>query len=163
MKIIENYLNKEDFINLKNLLLSDEFPWFYSEKSVFEVDKSPPQFFHNFFKDHLASNFYPILTPLIYKIKPLAIHRIKTNSTLMTSEVIENGLHPDMNQKGFTSALYFVNTCNGYCRIGNEKIYSRENSILFFDSDMMHTGTTCSDAPRRVIINMVYKQNELLK
>lgn len=159
MKLIENYLNDQEFDKLKNVLLSEHFPWFFCEKAVNELDVSHPQFFHNFFLDHLTSPYFSILLPILKKINPLAINRIKANSTLITSTVIETGLHPDLNidEKGFTSALYFVNTCDGYCRIGNEKIYSKENSMLFFNSSVIHTGTTCTNAARRVVINMIYR------
>ena len=39
---------------------------------------------------------------------------------------------------------------------GNEKVYSKENSIVIFKSNELHTGSTCTDASRRVLINLVY-------
>ena len=59
---------------------------------------------------------------------------------------------------GFKSAILFINDCNGYCRIGNEKIYSKENKLVLFDSKTKHTGSTCTDKSRRIVINFIFTE-----
>ena len=40
IKIIDNFLNKEFFNQLQNLILGEHFSWFYNDYKVYENDKS---------------------------------------------------------------------------------------------------------------------------
>ena len=51
-------------------------------------------------------------------------------------------------------AIYSINTCNGYTRIGDTKVDSVANRIVFFDPSQKHASTTCTDQRRRLNINL---------
>jgi len=159
MKIITNLLDKKDFVELKNIILCDEFPWFFNEHSIdSESINSPPQFTHNFLKDYRISNYFFCVEKILKKIDHSVMFRIKANLNTQTEKIIETGLHTDIDKKGFTSAVFFVNNNDGYCRIQNTKINSEENKLVIFDSSITHTGTSCTKNGRRVVINFVYKK-----
>ena len=64
-------------------------------------------------------------------------------------------MHTDQ-EKG-TTGIFYVNTCNGYTRFKNNKIIkSKENTYIEFDSTLEHTGASCTDKKRRVVINFNY-------
>ena len=156
MQIIENFLEDNDFNEIQQLFLSRHFPWFFYEKSL-EHDQTHFQFTHQIFTEHTKFNYYGAVEKLVQKLNPTSIHRIKANLTTKTPSIIETGLHIDLD-KDFTSALFFINDCDGYCRFGDKKITSKQNRLVKFKSNILHTGSTCTDQDRRVVINVIYTE-----
>jgi len=55
------------------------------------------------------------------------------------------------------TAVYYINTNNGYTKLIDETIItSEENKLLTFDSNTKHTGTTCTDENVRIVLNINY-------
>ena len=92
----------------------------------------------------------------VNKLDPLCLIRVKANLNPQTDKIVETGEHEDMNDDRFTSAVLFLNNCDGYCRVGETKFFSEENKLIMFNSNTTHTGSTCTDVPRRVLINFVF-------
>ena len=157
IQIEDNFLEKKDFKVIKNLICSDKFPWFFSKKIYgFKENILNYQFTHNFFKDHMInSNAYSILLPLINKIKPKAIIRIKANLNVANKDLIKYNIHKDQ-EFDCKGAIYYVNTNNGYTFFQNEKVQSKENRIVFFKANSFHGGTNCTDVENRILINFNY-------
>ena len=102
------------------------------------------------------SKFFELIFPLLKKIDPKALIRAKANLYLNQGiGVKEHATHTDypFEHKG---ALYCLNTCDGYTKIGDEKIPSVANRIIFFDASKPHCSTSCSDAKTRMNININY-------
>tara|TARA_R100000005_G_C5000301_1_gene207137 strand:- start:2700 stop:3182 length:483 start_codon:yes stop_codon:yes gene_type:complete len=155
MKIIENFISEKDLQGIQSELQNCNFPWYYD--GAIEPDSLETQFSHIFFNRLMqTSNYLHILNPLLEKIPALVYHRIKANLNYRTERVLETGEHVDLDDKRFKSAIFFINDCDGYCRIGDKKIYSKSNRLLIFDSDLVHTGTTTSDSRFRLLINLLY-------
>jgi hypothetical protein len=56
-----------------------------------------------------------------------------------------------------TTGIFYVNTNNGKTIFDTgEEINSEENKYVEFDSTKLHTGTTCTDQKRRLVINFNY-------
>ena len=86
--------------------------------------------------------------------------RIKCNLVLKTTKIQEHGFHVDYQMKEkFRTAILYINTNNGYTifKKNNKKIKSVQNKLIDFDGRLQHTGTSCTDAPYRMVINFVYK------
>ena len=50
-----------------------------------------------------------------------------------------------------------MNTNNGYTKFENgTKVESVANRMLTFSANMKHTGTSCTDEKRRIVINFNY-------
>jgi hypothetical protein len=157
IEIIDNFLSKEDFENIKNTMFSSNFSWYYNSKKTLEEDSDHNfQFVHIFYNNYsINSEYMQILNPVINKLNPLALVRIKANLTVKTNEVVDYGYHTDFKtDTKLYSAVYYINNNNGYTKFENNKIVeSKENRMVIFDSQLLHTGTTHTDERLRVLIN----------
>jgi len=154
MIIKNNFLNLKDYKKLKEIITSDEFPWYFNTTSLPDK-KTIFQFTHTFLQDGIISSNMNILEPLLPELNAVTFFRIKANLNTQTSKIIETGKHFDADER-FTSAIFFLNECNGYCKIGNKKVKSEDNKLLIFKSNEEHTGSTCTDLDRRILINVIY-------
>ena len=81
--------------------------------------------------------------------------QVKANLLTQTPKTIEHGMHAD--KPTGTTSIFYVNKCNGYTKFKNgKKIQSVKNQYVEFDSLLNHTGTTCTDQDRRMVINFNY-------
>jgi hypothetical protein len=156
-EIIDNFLDKENFIKIKNLMLDSYFPW-YLNKNVSTLDSEDGFYFtHFFYKNYnIFSQNTILLEPLILKIKPKSIIRIKGNFYPQTHKIIEHGKHIDdtFEHKGF---IFYVNNNNGFTKLKDGTIIeSIENRGLFFDPSIEHNSSTCTDQFGRININFNY-------
>ena len=161
MKIINNALQKEDFFKIKNILEGEDFNWYYSNGVITKADNNF-QFVHTFYNGlNVCSDFYPLLFPIIKILNPVSILRIKSNLITKQNTIIEHGMHVDNDYKYSKTAIYYVNTNNGYTKFLNgEKVMSEENKLIIFNTREQHSGTTCTDSPFRIVINFNYIENE---
>jgi len=161
MKIIDNFLNLDDFNTLKQTVIGRGFPWFYSKVlSTLPEGQYNYQFIHVFYTDFAPNSNYfdSILPPIIAKLDPKALIRVKANLQPVSDKIVENGMHSDVDDA--TTAILYLNTNNGYTKFKTgEKIESLENRIVIFDSNLEHTGTTCTDAVNRLVLNINYVRN----
>jgi hypothetical protein len=153
VKIIENCLPKEDFLNIKNTICSDYFSWFLNN-GVVSPNDNKIQFTHVFYNNYNQnSNLLDSLKPIINILNPLALIRIKANLQIKTNEIIKHTMHTDQDFKS-TTAIFYVNTNNGYTEFEDgQKINSEENKLIIFDTFFKHCGTTCTDKNERIVIN----------
>jgi len=155
--ILDDYLTSDEHLNIKTIMESNNFPWYYYDYKLTENDKLfDYQFSHVFYKDNKHnSDFFDVLNPLIDKLKPLSLIRIKANLNPITKDLIEFGLHPDQFFK-CKAAIYYVNDNNGYTMIGNKKIESKANRIVIFNANTGHYGTNSTNCNNRIVINLNY-------
>ena len=156
-KITDNYLSEEDNLILKTIMESNEFPWFFVNKKV-STDEGlfKSQFEHLFYiNNNINSNFFNYVKPLLDKLKPKALIRIKANLNPPSEKIVESAYHKDQEFK-CKVAVYYVNDNDGYTLIGKEKILSKKNRIVFFNSDVKHLGTNSTNCNNRMVINFNY-------
>ena len=156
-KITDNYLSEEDNLILKTIMESNEFPWFFVNKKV-STDEGlfKSQFEHLFYiNNNINSNFFNYVKPLLDKLKPKALIRIKANLNPPSKKIVESAYHKDQEFK-CKVAVYYVNDNDGYTLIGKEKILSKKNRIVFFNSDVKHLGTNSTNCNNRMVINFNY-------
>jgi hypothetical protein len=160
MKIIDNFLNKEDFETLQNNMLGYNFPW-YLQDGVNVIGDEFFQLTHNFYKEfQIVSHLYNLVEPLIKKINPISLIRIKANLLTKTEKIIEHGMHIDQFGKIIPkskTAVFYCNTNNGYTKFEDgDKVKSIENRIAIFNNSLYHSGSSCTDKKARVVININY-------
>ena len=156
-KIIDKYLNEGDHLILKTIMESNEFPWFFIDKKV-STDEGlfKSQFNHIFYIDNnINSNFFNHLNPILDKLKPLSLVRIKANLNPPSEKIVECAYHKDQNFK-CKAAIYYLNDNDGYTVIGKEKVLSKKNRMVFFNSDVKHFGTNSTNCNNRMVINFNY-------
>jgi hypothetical protein len=157
VKIMDDYLLAEEYNNLKASLESDLFPWYYNTQIVEEKNKLfYYQFVHIFYKDNnINSTAFNILEPLIKKLNPYSLIRVKANLRPITQELIKSENHTDQRFK-CKVAIYYVNNNNGYTMIENKKVESKGNRMVLFNSDKKHYGTNSTNCNNRMVINFNY-------
>jgi len=161
-KVIDNFLDDKTFKEIQSGILTNEyFPWYFSPDLDFkdEKDFDKTQFAHVFYNhDRPNSEHLRLLTPIIQKLKCISLIKIKVNNTYHTNEIIEGSYHVDFTHKRTTTAVYYLNTNNGYTKFKKtkKKIYSVENRMVIFDADTEHLGTTTTNEKRRVVLNFNY-------
>lgn len=162
-KVIDDYLPKQEFENIKNIIVNDDlnFPWYYNKflnnRDYGEINDHF-YFVHVVYNKYLKnSDYFDDLLPLITKINPKALIRIKANAYPKNgNDIIKHGSHTDydFSHKG---AIFYLNTNNGKTILEDDtKIDSIENRILFFDASKPHSSTNCTDAKMRFNINVNY-------
>ena len=96
---------------IKNIIFSQDFPWTFNEYCVDPPAPQITQFTHVFFWNNVPRETYPILKPLIDKINPKSIGKIKANLNLKTEKILETGIHTDTVDERFTSGIFlFLST-----------------------------------------------------
>lgn len=151
--IKDNFLSEEHFLNIKNLFLSANFPWYYTEPDTAYRD-GINQFCHVFFyQETLRSEFFPILNPILSQFTIHNLFRVKANLNPKTRQLEKGTLHTDTNVDCNTM-LYYVNTNDGYTFFENgDIIESIENRLVIFPSHFRHAGTSCTNENARCVIN----------
>ena len=160
MNIYKNFLPKNVFKKLKDTMMGGYFPWYFNNFVNREWEKENNfQFTFTFIQNGEEvcwGEWIDIMKPVLKNIKHKKINRVKANLLTRTDKIIEHQYHTDQ-KKGTTGILYLDNS-NGYTKFKNGKIIkSEENTYVEFDSTLKHTGSTCTDKMRRVVINFNYE------
>jgi len=157
IKVVDNFLDKEYFNELKEFISSDNFPWYYNNCIT---DKNDPKnyyyFTHMFYNNNAEkSNFYNMWSKFLQKINCKAILRIKGNMYMNIGKKRRHKTHVDYDfpHKG---CLFYINDNNGETHFENKKVKPKENRVVFFDPHKPHASSLCTDQKRRVVINFNY-------
>ena len=160
-QILDNFLDPADHLTLKTLMLGDEFSWNYHYRTTAnpqsETDLDDFYFVHHFYQAYEPrSRYINLLMPIIAKINPKAIIRIKGNLYTRTSLIKHHLNHMDY-RFDHEAAIYYVNSNDGLTVLDDgTQIESVENRLLVFDASKNHHSTTCTNAKARVNINFNY-------
>jgi hypothetical protein len=158
MIIHKNFLSKEDFKKLELVIMGDAMPWYFNKNIVLN-NKNDFQFTYTFIvngKQNCHQDMINILNPVLFKLKFKKINGIKANLLSREHKIKEHGIHID--QKEGTTGILYMNTCNGYTKFEDgTKIKSEKNKYIEFNSTLKHTGSSCTDKQRRVVINFNYQ------
>jgi hypothetical protein len=142
---------------LKNLIVfNHDFPFFISRDVTYPGICGENW---SWYGNHILYNnnvpnsihFEKIYNTFIPKFEELvgfkSLIRIKVNFYPYTPSIHEHPPHADCNFNHH-AAVYSLNTCDGYTRIGEEKIDSIENRIIFFDGSISHNSSTTTGIGR---------------
>ncbi len=157
INIIDDALDAPLFEKIQETFLGDACPWFFS-KGVARQDDGDFQFVHGIYSgSEPASNYWPLVRPILHALNAASVMNIKANLLVRTESIVELGMHVDNPLKDAYTAVYYINTNNGYTFFENgTKCESVANRLVAFPSHMQHGGTTCTDQPTRMLINFNY-------
>jgi hypothetical protein len=158
-RIVDNFLNDNDFRFVCDQLTGDVFPWFF-QKDI-NVGNDPvitDSFFtHVLFKDNkVNSEYFDHFKFIVDAIDCKALIRFKINCYPPTEKIKIHDPHIDHNfeHKGF---LLYINDNDGYTILEDgSKIESVANRALFFDASRPHQSTTATNVKARFNININY-------
>jgi hypothetical protein len=165
-QIIDNFLSEEEYKIIKKSLLGD-FPWYYLDCKVEQDDvddKYNYQLIHMFYNNFtIQSSYWELIKPIINRLNPATIVRIKANLNPNTDNYHQFNFHTDtsIKFKGKT-AVYYINTNNGKTIFKDgTTIDSIANRIVIFDNNIEHTNTTCTDQKVRCVLNLNYTEQDI--
>ena len=160
VKIIDGFLSRSDHYLIQSTMLGENFNWSYVPYVAYanlEIDSELDNFYfvHEFYNDHRPkSDHFDIVNPILKKLSASAVIRIKANLHARTNTLVSFPYHTDAKGTGCYTAIYYVNTNDGYTEFENgRKIESVENRLLIFDENLSHRGTSCTDQKIRCLIN----------
>ena len=177
MKVIDNFLQNEDYIRLLYEIDDPRMPWlqstilssraisehFHKHKKLILEDKYNIQFCHVL---HGEEEF---LQPLLKKLGVVNLHRCKVNLTVANDSHIGHGFHVDISggiqdtKDAFncTTAIFYINDNDGYTEFDTgEKIESVQNRVVIFKNGLLHQGVSCTDVSKRIVLNINYETSE---
>ena len=166
-KCEDNYLDTAVFTRIKDVFEGGSIGWHYFGGTSSLTD-DPKQFYfgHNIYQNH--AHVSPVggeMAPLIDKINPMAIHRVRVNLMPRTEENIESELHSDYDEGCpypdridlWSTSIFYLNDCDGYTKLEDGTIIkSKANRLLTFAGDVRHLGASCTNKKRRLIVNLNY-------
>ena len=173
MKIVDNFLSEQQNKEILDIFTRPNFPWFLCNEitepgagtKLQGIYGNQPIIYDNLFymvhvlqnENHITSNYYEpiILKMFLPKMDVKALRRVKANFYPSSNEVHEHLPHAD-NPWPHKGALYYINDNDGYTIIGDEKVESVANRMVFFDPSIKHASTDCSNARYRLNINFNY-------
>jgi len=178
MKVIDNYLDKDTFKKITDLVLSDNFPWFYNENIT--QDKSNQHVFsygftHIFHDGQKRNTYYSeLILPITKQIQTTVnggdILRSRLDMTMSVSGKYMHNPHIDYPYDNITT-IFYLNDSDGDTVLFNEygndinTVYKRErlteinrvspkaNRLLIYDGNRLHTGNSPVNHKRRILLN----------
>jgi hypothetical protein len=162
VEVIDNFLPNSQFQSIERILMGDLIPWYYNPYIVHKGD-GKSQFTHVFFNDAppwngKKSEYFNLWIPCIQKLKCYSLNRIKANLTQRTVFHRKTKHHIDI--KDMFTAIFYINTCNGYTRFKKgSNVKSVSNRMVIFDSNLQHSGVTCTNGKVRVVVNFNFTRS----
>ena len=184
IKLLENIISVPYQEKLEEVILNQEFPWFYNAETIYNKDAGDTsQFIHKILYDEILfdNNFYALLLPLIYNfeealgLKFTEHWRIKAN--LLTKRSNTPYIHPphvDINSSEYISIVYYVNETDGdtviYDKFQNnqqftnnehfktaKRVSPKRGSAIAFPSNQYHSSSLPNFNDARAVLNFVFK------
>ena len=164
MQVIDNFLPEYQFRQISNVILGNQFSWHFFEGIVGPND-GRYQFTHAIFDLRhggvIAPNSYSLVDIVQQKLGVKRLDRIKLNLNPKTFFHRKSGFHTDQRNSDDPqhqkTAVFYLNTNNGWTEFKKGgRVKSVANRIVIFDSNLEHTGVTCTNEKRRVIVNFNY-------
>ena len=163
MKIYDNFLNDRDFQIIQHFFMGNKIPWYYND-SIAKDDEGLDgyQFVHSFFNVEKpfqcsSQKLYTFLDPVWTKLNPKYIVRVKANLRPRTEKHVVSNWHTDTELVQAKTCIFYLNSNNGYTLFKDgTKVESVENRLVLFDSQIQHSGASCTDERKRVVLNINY-------
>ena len=147
-KIINNFLDLDQFNKVRSYVLDKEFPWRRVDDMNWN-EKGRLFFTHCFFTDSeiTSPGFEPYIKPILKKLNSIAV--IKARANMFVSKL-------------FTKSDLHIDYETGV-KIGNKIkfIQAEANKILIFDMGVQHRAVTSKETPVRYIINLNYYEDKI--
>ena len=160
MKVIDNFLPKKIFEDIRQTFMSDKCPYYFNMTVSSEEEKTNHFYFTHclFDENEVTSSVFNTVKPILKKLNINYLRRVKVNLYPRDTKLIKHQKHKDY-PESHNGAIYAINTCNGGTYIGKKFVKSIENRIILFDPSEFHSSTNCTDEQARLNINFNWKQN----
>jgi hypothetical protein len=165
VEVIDNFLPTYQFKQIKEYLTSDSFPWYTGTAIVGDQAVSENynwQLYHMLYAaPNVISEAMPVVAPILESMNIALLIKAKANCNFVTDNIIKHGMHVDLEHTRLTdiatTAVYYINSNNGFTEFEDgSKVESVENRLVKFPATLKHTGTSCTNAKNRIVINFNY-------
>ena len=157
MNIYKNFIKKEYSNKINKELLKPYFPWFYNKEQAGNDTSYMFHLFHN--KTNINSDYFYLVEPILKKLKIKNLLNVRANLCLKRPSKCSwhvDKLTEDLKHK---TAIYYVNTNNGYTLFKNKKVNCEKNKIVIFDANQKHKAKIQTNTDTRIVININYEYN----
>jgi len=159
IEVVDDFLSEEEHARIQHTLTSERFDWKYGRSAVGE--DSYDQFVHMFYKanhliheDPAASEYMPICHPILTKIDPVFIVRVKANATAARTEEEPYYFHTDFLLNDGLAGVYYVNSNNGATVFEDgTEVESVANRFVCFTANTRHGVRRHTSGTFRLVIN----------
>ena len=129
VKVIDNLLPDEEYRKIVSIIFRHDFPWYfgpiYDDRYQLIDGRDSPnfaakqkynfQFCHILHFNSVASPYFgDIFGPIGNEINAESIVSVKINLNPLTDTIVEHTFHTDNPFKNCKTAVYYINTCDGY-------------------------------------------------
>ena len=102
-----------------------------------------------------STTSYTVVNDILDKLNPRALIRIKTNLTPGRHQNFMFPFHTDNPHHDAKTAIYYVNTCDGYTEFEDgTKTQCVANRLVKFPSNLKHRGVSQTDTRLKSVINL---------
>lgn len=164
--VIENLLPNTYFVEIKNIVESADFAWYWQDDQIngFKNSNNTFGFAHTLFRNNkIMSDVFPLIKPIVHifedktQIKVKNIFRMQINlstNTQMYDEQQAN--HIDLNADNYKSFILYLDHSDGDTVINNEHhVTPMDNRCVYFNSNVIHRATPPKYNKRRMVINTI--------
>lgn len=168
MKIKDKFLDKLTFYRIKHTIFDYEnTPWRCIKNITGEEKEKDCYFTHSLYETHMnedkelyyngipCSPHHWIADILKEAIGAETLIRVKANLYPRTDILHSHRPHKDY-KFDHKAALLSLNTCDGHTNVDGTKVASVKNRMLFFNPQITHNSTNCTDEQFRCNININY-------
>ena len=167
IEIIDDFLPQDELDEVKNLVMSDRFPYYIQNAVACETEQknswnwyaTHTLYVNDFPRSEFCHEICDRFIPRFSNYKSLV--RAKVNFYPWTEVLKEHSPHVDRNFD-HTAAIFSLNTCDGFTRIYDssrgsfKRVNSVENRIVFFTGSSSHNSSTTTNAQNRYNLSFNY-------
>ena len=114
--IINDVIEPKDFKVIKEFWQGLDVPWQYNDGVVGGDEEEDFQFVNVIwdmdFQPH--PQIWQLTIPILNILRPYSLIKIKANLRTRSEKIAESAMHTDNYQAGALTAIYYINTCDGY-------------------------------------------------
>ena len=169
-KIIENFLDRDQFLNLQKIFLSNNFPWFYHDNisGANESALGDFGFGHSILYGETKSSAYNIVEPILNTVCTASetnqMLKVRADMTVFSVYGHRHQPHLDLHAPHTVSILYLTNSDAETVIFKNidieknsfeeyKRIAPQENKLVVFNGSYYHTGHSPASTNRRILLN----------
>jgi hypothetical protein len=167
-EIIDNLLPKSYYEEIKNIVTSTDFAWYWQEDQIngYKMNGNIFGFAHTLYRaNKITSDVFSLVKPMIYifedkaNIKVKSIHRMQINLLTNSQPFDPNEAnHIDLQEDKYMSHILYLNTVDGDTVINDEHhITPKDNRCVYFKSNVLHRASPPQGKKRRMVINTVFE------
>ena len=163
MEVKDNFLDDAHLIQLDELIDNPYFAW-YLQKT--QVDFAAPTsligtndgywFSHRIYAEYepTSPSYNPMIEIFKNYLKYISLCRITVNLLFKQETPSISAFHTDFNEKKLTTAIFYLNTNNGYTEFkdGN-RIDCIRNRLVMFPAIIPHRAIGQTDVKQRIVLN----------